>query len=220
MYRKWRERKVKAPLHLSLVFTFLTLALILLTIGLTEAAITGYYMEIYKMTLPIAFSMVVLGVFSLYVFVSNISDKGKKAFIPLIIFGVIIILLLFHPWNWWGTPTEERLGKPYIRLYSTGSLMIYSIVVILSIMLLSYRMKKNATEKLARTGAALLFYSTIAMLAFFIFFIIENALIVFIAIEGYSIFMYLAWISAMAFYILSYLSLVMPNWLVKRIQEE
>ena len=111
-------------------------------------------------------------------------------------------------------------GKPYIRLYSTGSLMIYSLVVIVSIMLLSYRMKKNATEKLPRAGAALLFYSTIAMLAFFVFFIIENALIVFIAIEGYSIFMYLAWISAMFFYILSYLSLVMPNWLVKRIQEK
>jgi len=35
---------------------------------------------------------------------------------------------------------------------------------------------------------------------------------------GYSEFVYVAWIFAIIFYILSYLSLVMPKWLVKRIE--
>ena len=43
MYNKWRERKVNPPLYLSIVFLCLTLALVILTIGLAEALITSYF---------------------------------------------------------------------------------------------------------------------------------------------------------------------------------
>ena len=48
MFKKWRERKVPPPLYLTLVFSFLTTALIVLSIGLAEAVITGFYKEIYR----------------------------------------------------------------------------------------------------------------------------------------------------------------------------
>ena len=219
MYRKWIERKVKAPLHLSFVFTFLSLSLISLTIGLAEAAITGYYKEIYRFCLPFSFSMLVLANVFLYVFTSEITQKGKKAVVPLIIIALIIIVIIYLPWNWWGVPTELHKGKLDIRLYTTLSITIYSLVVILSIAMLSIKMKKNVKDNIARVGASLLFYASMSMIGFFVFIIIENALIFFFAIEGFSIFMYLAWIFAMLFFILSYLSLVMPNWLINLIEK-
>ena len=77
------------------VFVFLTLALIVLAIGLAEAIITGYYKEVYRFSLPFAYSMVVLADIFLYIFVDELTDRGKKGFIPFIIIGVVIIVLLF-----------------------------------------------------------------------------------------------------------------------------
>ncbi|TFF93665.1 MAG: hypothetical protein EU544_05555, partial [Promethearchaeota archaeon] len=45
IYLKWRERRVPPPLYITVVFGLLTTALVVLTIGLLEAIITGYYME-------------------------------------------------------------------------------------------------------------------------------------------------------------------------------
>ncbi|GAG76720.1 unnamed protein product [marine sediment metagenome] len=77
MIKKWKERKQIAPLHLSIVFAFFTAAIIVLAIGLAEAAITGYYKEVYRLSLPLAYTMVVIGNIFLYLFASNITDKGK-----------------------------------------------------------------------------------------------------------------------------------------------
>ena len=48
MIKKWKERKVKSPLYLSIVFVLLTVALVALTIGLGEAVFTGFFKEIYR----------------------------------------------------------------------------------------------------------------------------------------------------------------------------
>ena len=91
MIRKWKERNQIAPLHLSLVFASYTLAIIVLTIGLAEAAITGYYKEIYRFSLPLAYSMLIIGNLFLYLFASNITNRGKLTLIPLIIFGIVFM---------------------------------------------------------------------------------------------------------------------------------
>jgi hypothetical protein len=119
MYNKWRERKVNPPLYLSIVFLFLTSALVMLTIGLAEAVITGYYMEIYRFSLPFAYGMVIVADIFLFKFIIELVNKGKKAFIPLIIVGLCIFVMLFLPWNWWGFPPEDYAGLLNIRLYST-----------------------------------------------------------------------------------------------------
>ena len=106
MYMKWRERKVKSPLYLTLVFTCLTLAMIVAGIGLAEAIITGYYKEVYRFSLPFAFSMIILADIFFYIFLDELTNRGRKAFIPFIIIGAVIIVLLFLPWNWWGVPSQ------------------------------------------------------------------------------------------------------------------
>ena len=99
MFMKWQERKVPAPLQLAMVFTCLTFAIIVLAIGLAEAAITGYYKEIYGISLPLAFSFVVIADIFLFLFASGITEKGKNLLIPIVIIGIILIFALFLPSN-------------------------------------------------------------------------------------------------------------------------
>ncbi|MFX1354929.1 MAG: hypothetical protein ACFFGP_13300 [Promethearchaeota archaeon] len=219
MYFKWRKRKVAPPLYLSITFTFFTLALIMLAVGLAEAIITGYYREVYRFSLPCAYSMVILADIFLYKFVSQITNKGKKLFIPLILVGIVIIILLFLPWNWWGVPPVDYEGQLNIRLYSTLSLVLYSYLIYIVIAITCRRAMKETEDKIALMGLKLLFYAMIAMILFFLMFIGDTLMIVLFDHPGYSIFVYIAWIFAIAFYILTYLSLVMPKWLVKKIKE-
>ena len=220
MFMKWRERQVKPPLYLTLVFIFLTLALIVLAIGLAEAIMTGYYKEVYRFSLPFAYSMVVLADIFLYIFVDELTDRGKKGFIPFIIIGVVIIVLLFLPWNWWGVPPEDYEGKLNIRLYSTSAVVLYSYLIYIILAIVCYKTRQKADEKVTRFGLLLLFFAMIAFMLFFLMFIGDTLMIVLYDHPGYSEFVYIAWIFAVVFIILTYLSLVMPNWLVKWIKKE
>ena len=216
MYYKWRDRKVNPPLYLSIVFLFLTAALIMLTIGLAEAVIAGYYMEVYRFSLPFSYGMVIIADIFLFKFVIELLDKGKKVFIPLIILGLIIFIMLFLPWNWWGIPPEDYAGELNIRLYSTISLVLYSYVVYILIARTSLKAAKATQDATAKLGLKLLFYAMISMILFFLMFIGDTLMILF-GHPGYSEFVYIAWIFAILFYIFSYISLVMPKWVLKRI---
>ena len=57
---KYKRTKDPAPLHLAIVYAFFTAAIVVLTIGLAEAVITGYYKEIYRISLPLAYSLVII----------------------------------------------------------------------------------------------------------------------------------------------------------------
>ncbi|MCJ7649238.1 MAG: hypothetical protein MUP85_11545 [Candidatus Lokiarchaeota archaeon] len=216
MYYKWRERKVNPPLYLSIVFLFLTAALIMLTIGLAEAVITGYYMEVYRFSLPFSYGMVIIADIFLFKFVIELLDKGKKVFIPLIILGLIIFIMLFLPWNWWGIPPEDYAGELNIRLYSTISLVLYSYVVYILIARTSLKAAKATQDATTKLGLKHLFYAMISMILFFLMFIGDTLMILF-GHPGYSEFVYIAWIFAILFYIFAYISLVMPKWVLKRI---
>ena len=220
MFMKWRERKVPAPLHLSLVFLFLTSAIMVLAIGLAEAAITGYYKEIYRLSLPLAFTLLVVSDIFLFIFASRITEKSKNLTIPLIIIGIILMVALFLPSNYWGVPQAEYKGKFNTRLYVTLSLVLYCYFVYITIALICHFTKKSTTDKVSRVGLSLLFYSMISMILFFIMVIGDTLMIVFLSHPGYSVFMFIAWIFAVLFLILTYLSLVMPKWLVDMIEKE
>lgn len=219
MIKKWRERKVKPPLYLSIVFILLTVALIALTIGLAEAIATGFFKEIYRISLPLAYCMIIIADIFLFVFAEEITNKGKKAFVPLIIFGVVITVVLFLPWNWWGVPPEDYLGQLNIRLYSTLSVILYSYIVYIFISVFCIKARKQTQDAKAKTGLTLLFLSMISMIMFFLMFVFDTLLITLTDHPGYSEFVYIAWIFAILFFIFIYLSLVMPKWLVDKLEK-
>jgi len=219
MIKKWRERKVNPPLYLSIVFIFLTIALISLTIGLGEAVFSGFFKEIYRFSLPFSYSMIIIADIFLFVFAEVITGRGKKTLIPLIIFGAVIVVVLFLPWNWWGTPIEDYAGQLNIRLYTTLSVILFSYIIYIFIAGFCRKARKQTEDAKAKAGLTFLFFSMISMIGFFLMFIADTLLITFTDHPGYSEFIYIAWIFAILFYIFTYLSLVMPKWLVERIEK-
>lgn len=220
MYYKWRERNVPPPLYLTIVFCFLTMALIVLSIGLAEAAITGFYKEVYRFSLPFGYSMVVMANIFLFIFSSFITDKGKELFKLIIGISVILIILLFLPWNWWGVPSEDYSGKLNIRLISTLSLVIYSYLIYGYIAFICRRIKSKTDNKVMYMGLTLLFYSMISLMLLFLMLIADTLMVTLFNHPGYSEFTYIAWIFGIIFIILIYLSLVMPDWLVTWINKK
>ncbi len=219
MIKKWRERKVSPPLYLSIVFTLFTVALIALTIGLGEAVITRFFKEIYRISLPVAYSMIIIADIFLFIFAKEITNKGKNALVPLIVFGVVITVILFLPWNWWGVPPEDYVGQLNIRLYSTLSVILYSYIVYIFIAIFCLKARKQAQDAKAKAGLTLLFLSMISMIAFFLMLVFDTLLITLTDHPGYSEFVYIAWIFAILFFVFTYLSLIMPKWLVDRIEK-
>jgi hypothetical protein len=219
MIRKWRERDVKAPLYLSIVFVLLTIALIGLTIGLGEAVLTGYFKEIYQFTLPLGYVLILIADIFLFLFAKEITGKGGKFLAPLIVIGIILIVIIYLPWNWWGVPAIEYVDELNIRLYTTLGSVLYSYLIYIFIALFCNKARKQTEDKVAKAGLTLLLISMLCMILFFVMFIVDTLLITLTDHPGYSEFIYVAWIFAVVFYIVIYLSLVMPKWLVKRIEE-
>jgi hypothetical protein len=217
---KFYQRKKIAPFHLALVYIFFTLAVIVLAIGLAEAIITGYYKEIYRISLPLAYSLVVVANDFLYLFASRITNKWVKAFIPIFIIGIVLIVMLFLPWNWWGYPREEYEGKLHIRLYTNIAFITFAYGIYIMIAYICYSIRSKSEDKVTRLGLNLLFYSMISMILFFVMILADNILIVVYKHPGYSEFQFFSWIFAFFFIVLSYLSLLMPEWLIKRIMKK
>ncbi len=210
---KWKERNSNLPLYLSLVFISLILALIFLAIGLLETIITGYFKEIYRVTFPLAYAGVIFADILLFKFTNEITGKSGKGIYFIIIIGVILIILMQLPWNWWGVPSEFYADKLNIRIISIVSFALYSTVIYLSIAIISLKARRRAEEKRVRAGFLMYALSVLCMVAFFVMNIMENVLIVLFDHPGYSIFVYIGWIFAVLFIVLSYLSLIMPQWL-------
>jgi len=80
--------------------------------------------------------------------------------------------------------------------------------------------KRKSNDKKTRAGFSLLAYSMIGMILFFLMFFFDTMIVVFTDHPGYTIFIYLAWIFALLFMVLSYMSLVMPEWLIKLIEKK
>ena len=219
MFMKWRERKVRPPLYLTLVFLFLTLTLIILFIGLAEAVITKEYREIYRFSLPLGYLMVIFADIFLFIFATHMTEKGKKGVPLIIVIGIIIIIMMFLPWNWWGVPSEVYEGKLNIRIYTTVIFVLYSNLIYIYIAFICYKVKKNVADKIMYSGLKLLYYSMVSLMLLFVMLIGDTILITF-GHEGYSEFIYAAWIFGLIFIILSYFSLVMPDWLINKIKKK
>ena len=132
----------------------------------------------------------------------------------------MLIIIVFLPWNWWGYPKEAYAGKLTIRLYTNIAILTYSFLIYISIALICYNSQKRSEDKITRTGLLLLSYSMISMIFYFIMILIDNIMILIFYHPGYSIFLYIAQIFALIFIILSYFSLVMPDWMVKKIMKK
>ena len=181
--------------------------------------ITGYYGPIYIFSLPFAYSCLIVWNLFFFLFINEITEKGKRALIPFILTGIVIIFTLWLPTNWWGYTSEEAAGKLNTRLYTTGAVVLHATLIYISIILICLRAKRITNDKKTRVGFSLLAYSMICALMWLTFLIIDTLIIVYTDSSGYTIFAYIAWMFGILFMIFSYLALNMPDWFVKYIEK-
>jgi hypothetical protein len=148
-----------------------------------------------------------------------ITNRGQKALGLIIALGIVLGVILFLPWNWWGVPAGDIGGQLNIRIYSTLGLIAYSYVVYFTIARVCRLAMADAKDPVAHAGLRLMFWSMICLVLFFLMFVFVTILIVAIAHPGYSEFVYAAWVFAVLFYVLMYLSVVMPEGFVKRLRK-
>lgn len=213
---KWRERHVEPPLIMTVVFLTVTIALAALTTGLLEAAITGFFKEIYRVSLPFAYVTMLVADVLLYLFAVKISGRGRRGLVPAAIVAAIIGVMLVLPANYWGIPSVDYAGETSIRLYSTLALVAYSYMIYITIAVTCVKASKVTSAPVTRAGLRLLAWAMWCMVGFFGMFIVDTLLIVLFDHPGYSEFVYLAWVFALAFFLLAYSSLVMPKGLAAR----
>ena len=219
MFAKWRERKARPAGLMSAVFAVFTAALVMLAIGLADSAISGFYRETYRFSLPFGYSMIIIADIILFVFASEITSHWKKGLIPVVIAGAALFVILYLPWNWWGYPNAEVAEQVSIRLYSTLGLIAYSYIIYIMIAWVCRHVMPDAKTPVAKAGLKLMFWAMIIMICYFLMFVIDTVLIIAFDSPGYSIFVYIAWVFGMLFYICMYLSVAMPEWFVKRISK-
>jgi hypothetical protein len=220
MFAKWRERKARPAGLMAAVFALFTAALVMLAIGLADSAISGFYRETYRFSLPFGYSMIVIADIILFLFASEITSHWKKGLVPVIIAGAALAVVLYLPWNWWGYPNAEYAGLLNIRLYSTLGLIAFSYTIYIMIAWVCRHVMAEAKSPVAKAGLQLMFFAMIIMILYFAMFNIDTVLIIAFDYPGYSVFVYIAWVFGMLFYICMYLSVAMPAWFEKRISNK
>jgi hypothetical protein len=220
MAAKWKERKVQPPLLMAVAFGIFTAALVMLTMGLADSAMNGAYKELYRFSLPFGYALIVLADIVLFKFAIIIINRGQKAFNMIIVLGIVLAVVLFLPWNWWGVPAVDITDQVNIRIYSTLGLILYSYVIYITIARICRNAMVNVKDPVAHAGLSLMFWAMICMVLFFLMFVFDTVLVVALDHPGYSEFVYVAWIFAVLFYIFMYLSVVMPEGFVKRLRKQ
>ncbi|MEX2753756.1 MAG: hypothetical protein Q6365_000085 [Candidatus Sigynarchaeota archaeon] len=219
MVMKWKQRKVQPPLLMATIFAIFVVALSMLAAGLADSAMNGAYKDLYRFSLPFGYTMIILADIVLYKFGIVMTNRGKNAFMTIVVIGIVLAAVLFLPWNWWGYPDADIVDQVSIRLYSTLALIVYSYIIYITIASVCHKALADAKDPVARAGLKLMSWAMICMILFFLMFVFDTLLIVILKHPGYSEFVYAAWVFAVAFSVLMYVSVVLPEWFVQRLRK-
>ena len=205
LFKKYRKNPRKIILYLITAFLFHLVAVSWLLVGLIESFWTGYHMFIYRISLPLASMFAVLGTYYFMQFAKEGSWTYSRSKDWLLRLGALFlslwllydpmvadILHIADPFNWWGR--DRPPGTRNLRDVTQGLILLYSLVVYLDIMLHTRKLSVLADSDQARYKLNALSRAAFAMIMFYVFLTVDA---VYIAITdvGYSIFLYLGWLS-------------------------
>ena len=228
IFLRWRERKTVPTLYLSLALFSMSAAILVVFMGLASWFFTwiaaGMINVIspvfYSLSLPLGYSIVVLYDIFLFLFTIHIfSDKNEKKVIPLIIGGTFLIILLFLPWNYWGI-NPSASDPPSIRTLILIFFLLFNMVTYVILAFYAFRESKQAEQKINQKAFQSIGLGQILNVVVFIWFL-SDAIIILLdpGSPGYSIFIYLAWLTALTAAFLFYLGYIQPNWFKKMIEK-
>lgn len=208
LIRKGKQQKLQSAIYLGSSFLFYGCAILVAFIGYLEVIIVGEFREIYRSSLPLGFSIGIIGNLCLLFFGFTLFSKRKIDTITFISWSLITLILVNLDSNWYGVPHSVYTGQFSIRFYSSLSMaaLAFSIFSYLIIRINSL----NTDKPLIKFGYRLIVWSLISFVFFWVF-VVLDAVYINIMGEGFSIFSYIAWAFALLFWLLSYSGLMMPS---------
>ena len=115
---------MKSPKLLGISFIFYSLGLLWAFVGLIEVVIAQEFRELYRLSLPLGYTMAMIGNLFLIMFAQEIFKIQKRIKIIFVLLFVSTIILLNMNENWYGVPNEVYEGKFSLRMYSSLLMMI------------------------------------------------------------------------------------------------
>jgi phage-related holin len=212
---KWRERRTEATKWLSLAFSMYSFLIIVITIGFLEMYITGYKMEIYRFSLAAGYSGLMIANCFLIRFAVFIFGKEEKQGLAkfYIAVSLVIAVLVALPLNYYGIP--DAIIPPEHRNYRmifSGLMMLFSVFTYSRIFREAMRVSHKIDDRWAATGMKMIALSQISLIGFFVCTLLDTLTFTFTDSNGYTIFIYFAWVLTGLFLFFSYLGLIMPPW--------
>ncbi len=208
LIRKGRQNGLKSALFLGASFLLYGIAIVVAFTGLLEVIISGEFREIYRLSLPLGYSIGIIGNLCLLFFGFSLFGVQKTEVIIFITWAIITIVLINLDSNWYGVPHSMYTGQFSIRLYSSLSMTL------LAWSILSYLITKINALKMSKPligfGYRLIVWSLVSFILFWVC-VTLDAVYINIVGEGFSFFTHMAWIFALVFWMLSYIGLIMPR---------
>lgn len=207
LIRKGKQQNLKSAIYLGLSFLCYAAAIFIAFIGLLDTIIVQEFRELYRLSLPLGYSLGLIGNLFLLGFGFNLFGFRKKI---AILFGIctgLVLILINLDSNWYGVPHYVYAGQFSMRFYSSLSMTVLALCVYLYLI---QRINSLQIEKsLVKLGYKLIIWSLIAFFMFWVFMTFD-AVYIYITGGGYSFFTFIAWIFALLFWFLSYIGLIMP----------
>lgn len=216
MFLRWKQRKTNPTKMMLAGFFFITVSIFALFLGYLQMYLTGYKMELYRITLAVAYTTLMIANLFLMLFAKDIFSIEMKYVRKYIIVNIIIAILVALPYNYYGVPSDE-IPSFTIRPYTSVLLVLFSIFSYSKIAHASFSNSKKMEVSFAKIGFKLIGYSQISLVIFFSFLMLDTIWFTYIVKEGgFSIFYYFAWLMAAIFFITCYLGVIMPRWFKKQ----
>ncbi len=207
LYRKGKRQGNKSAQYLGWAFLNYSLAIFMAFIGLMEVVITGEFREIYRLSLPLGYSIGIVGNLCLLFFGFTLFGFQKKMALFFVIWAIITLVLVNLDSNWYGVVHSTYIGQFSMRVYSSLSMTLYAISIYLSLI---WKINSLRLDKpLIKVGYNMIKWSLISFVFFWVFMTIDS-LNILMSGEGFSFFTQMAWIFAFLFWLLCYTGLTMP----------
>lgn len=209
---KGRRRNAKAAKILGTAYSFFAAMFGWLLAGLLQTYVDGEFRELYRLSLPAAYSALVAADFAILWFAREVFEVGRRSAAGFVVFFCVTLVLLNLDQNWYGVPTEAHEGQPDVRLLSNlfllgGTLALYSYLIRALVGL-----RRKVDDPAAKLGFELIagaFACGIAALTC----IALDAVNIMLTGEGYSAFIFVGWGFVAFFMAFSYLGFDLPAWL-------
>lgn len=206
---KWRERRSKATFNLFMSFLFYFVAIIFLFSTKSTDYFTGDLYDISTVGINIGYSFSLLGNVFLYYFTENIFFEEPKQYLRETItfgngitFGFLMISIL------------QIQSFPFLEIpgeYIASHLLIWHVLIssigFLILLIKATQSAFQAEARLQRAGFLMIAITAIFELVVFVFFFADRFLG-----AGYTIWYFLAWVSASLAGLFAMIGYLMPNW--------